>query len=695
MTAETVRTYCRLCEVNCGLVANVENGRLARLRPDRDHPVSKGFACSKGLKSGDMHLDPDRVRQPLKRLGDTFEPVTWDEALDEIAERLQTIIDRHGPNAVGLYLGNPNAFNALGGVAGVFFNAAIGTDRMFSATTQDCGNKYAVAELLYGTMSANPIPDLDRTDLLLLIGSNPRVSKSSFMSVPDPVRALKRISDRGGEVVFVNPLVIEPDIGETLQIRPDTDAYLLAAMIHEIDRTVGFRLGAMEGRVVGLDEVVSFVEPFTPSRVADVVGVSADQIATLARRFATADGASIHASTGLNMGTQGALAYWLVQMLLLVTGNMDRPGGNYLATRGIPMPPTRVDRTEASFLESRWGHYRPVVGMHPSALLSQFIDKEAAPVRALFVQAGNPALTVGGGDRLMKALASLDLLVTLDIYRNATGELADFVLPATDPYERQDINLFVQGMQSEPYLQWTPRVAEPDGLQREEWQIYADLLDRLGLSSLLTPELGDPLPTFFDPALSSFDLSIAALRDQGGVAVLPEPGPGGSFERRGIEMPFAAVPEAFRSTLDRAHALLKVHEAEGSGFRLITRRGRNTVNSTLNNVLSGRDDDDPTPLWIHPDDGRRLHLEPGDKATIRNDFGSIKARVRFDPNLRPGVVAMTHGFGNASTPGMPQAMKRPGVNVNALTPTGPDSFDAVSCMSQVTGIPVEVSGSAT
>ena len=281
------------------------------------------------------------MRHPQRRTADGFEDVSWDDAIGDVASRLQALIAEHGPRSVGMYLGNPNAFNALGSASGMYLAALLGTDRKFSAVTQDCSNKYATAEMLYGTMSVNPIPDVERTELLLWIGSNPHVSKSSFFSVGDPIKVLRGVRDRGARVVFVDPQEIEPQIGDTLQIRPDSDPYLLAAMLHEIHRTVGFHLGAFEGQVDGLDELVAFIEPYSPAAVADVVGLPADAIVALARDFAAADGASVHASTGLNMGRQGALAYWLVHMLLLTTGNLDRP------RRQLPRRPGFPDAVDA------------------------------------------------------------------------------------------------------------------------------------------------------------------------------------------------------------------------------------------------------------------------------------------------------------------------------------------------------------
>jgi anaerobic selenocysteine-containing dehydrogenase len=692
MTTST-KTYCRLCEVGCGLVAHTDDhGELIELRPDHEHPVTLGFACSNGLLAAEVHRDAARLRRPQRREGDGFVDITWSEATEEIAARLRDIIDEHGPRAVGLYLGNPNAFNAMVAVGAFQLTRALGSDRVFSSASQDCSNKYATAELLYGVAQANPIPDLEHTELLLVIGANPRVSKTSFWSVADPIKALRSIRDRGGRVVFVNPLRIEPGIGETLQLRPDTDPYLLAALLHEIDRTVGFSLGALDGNVVGVDEVRAFVEPYSPAAVAPIVGLPAEQIAALARDFADANGASIHVSTGLNMGRQGALAYWLAQMLVLLTGNLDRPGGNFFAARGFPIAPGEVDRTAASFVQTKWGEYRPAVGMMPAALLADLMEDDEEPLRALLVVAGNPALSVGGSVRLQEALESLDLLVTIDLYRNATGQLADYVLPATDQFEREDLNTFVQGVQRTPYVQWTGRVTEPDGEQREEWHIIADLMAALGHPVLLDPATEDPLPLIYDGPLASCGVSIEALRANGGVAVLPESGPGNSVAQLQLSTALECVPDGLRASLQRAHDLfVGLQHEPADQLKLITRRTQHMLNSALQNVekLKARGAD-ANPLWMHPDDAARLGLAADALAEVTNANGTICAPVRLDGNLRPGVVAMTHGFGNASTTGMPTAQAYPGVNVNVLGPSGRGSFEPVSGMLQLTGIPVEV-----
>lgn len=686
----SVRTFCRLCEVGCGLVAQVDDGVIAKLRPDKEHPVSRGFACNKGLLSLEIHRDTARLDHPQIRQADgSFAVGSWEQAMDLIVERVEAAVKVHGPGAVAAYIGNPAAFNATAGISTAMFVRLLGSDRVFSAGTQDCANKFAIAELLWGSPNVHLVPDVDHTAHLLVLGSNPRVSKSSFLSVPDPIGRFAAVEQRGGTVRFVDPRRIEPNVGEVVQIKPDTDVYLLAAMLHEIDRTVGFDPGG-ESRLEDADELRAFVARFPPARVAPVVGVDASAIAAMAAEFAGAEAAAVHVSTGVNMGRHGALAYWLATMLSLLTGNLDRRGGNIAPARGTASYPMERATDAASFEQSEWGPYRPASALQPGALLANMIRADDSPVRVLFVIAGNPALSMAGGDDLAQALSDLDLLVSIDLYRNATGELADVVLPAVDWYEREDLNFFVQGTQLEPYVQWSGPVVEPRGARRTERAIFAELGVRLGVPVLI-PADADLLATVHDQALGSHGLSLASLRSApAGVAVL-DPVEPGDFLDRATDGRIDANPEMLALARARAVAIFGELDAEPvDRLKLITRRTSHTLNSAMANVGRLRKNCSTNPLYMHPDDAGRLGLADGAAAAISNDFGCIEAPVKIDDTLRVGVVAMTHGFGHAGATGVPVAEQYPGVNVNQLAPHGPGTFDPVSGQSQLTGIPVDV-----
>jgi formate dehydrogenase len=692
-----MKTFCRLCEVNCGLEAEVVDGRLGKLAPDREHPVSAGFACHKGLLAREIHHDPDRLNHPQRRRGGVFERVGWDEAISGIASQLKGILDAHGPRAVALYLGNPSAFNALGAMSAGMFGAALGVERMFNSGTQDCANKFVVGEILYGSAQIHPMADLDHADFILLVGTNPRVSKMSFISTADPVGVLRQARKRGATIRFVNPLAIDDlaDVGETVQIRPDTDAYLLAAMLCEIERSpaLGFDARALR-EVDHVDVLRKFVSGYPPERVAAVVGIDAAKIRELARAFASAPRAAIHVSTGLNMGRQGALAYYLAQMLSLVTGNLDREGGNILPARGVA--PMALPPEAASVRTTPWGDYRPTLGTTPGSLMADMILSDPEPIRAMFVLAGNPVLSIGGGPRLAEAFASLELLVCVDYYRNATGEHAGWALPAADWFEREDLNYFVQGVQRRPYLQWTPPVVPPREERRTDAWIFSRLAQAMGRPSLLDLPGGDMMSALWNGRLAETGHSIAALREAPGhVALLPEAAHGGFLRRVAGGGRFDACPPALRASLARAESIFAELAAEPvARLKLITRRTHTMLNSGFQNVKALREmrGARTNPLYMNPRDAVTRGLSDGQLVIVRNAHGELRAELALDAHLREGVVAMSHGFGNARTSGMPVAQSMPGVNVNVLSPSGAGSFDPVGGMGHLTGIPVEVEG---
>ena len=345
----TTKTFCRLCEV--GLRARRPHRRrtatLVELRPDHDHPVTQGFACSNGLLAADVHRDPrpPAASATARRAtpSSTSRGTTPPRRSPRACAPSSTSTARAPSVSTSATRTRSTRWSRVGAIQ---FIRTLGSDRVFSSASQDCSNKYATAELLYGVAQANPIPDLERTELLLVIGANPRVSKTSFLSVADPVQALRDIRDRGGRVVFVNPLRIEPDIGETLQLRPDTDPYLLAAMLHEIDRTVGLLASARSTATSSASTTCARSCARTPPPRWRRSSASRPSRSPSSRATSPPpNGASIHVSTGLNMGRQGSLAYWLAQMLLLLTGNLDRPGGNYFA--GARLPDRRRRRSTA------------------------------------------------------------------------------------------------------------------------------------------------------------------------------------------------------------------------------------------------------------------------------------------------------------------------------------------------------------
>ena len=698
-----VSTYCRICEPQCALIAEIDEDseQVIRLQPDKSHPVHKGFACHKGLNFVELHNDPDRNNYPMARTTSKtsadpqFERLSWDSAANQIAQDITELTQTHGADALGMYVGNPSAFNSTGREASRSFARSIGVKYAFGSGTQDCSNKFAASEAVFGTANLHPIPDYAHTSYLLSIGSNPKISHASFVHMTNPMAALRDIVARGGTVKHINPRRIEsatPATGDVLQIKPDTDVYFLAALIHEIHAAGLVDLEQLEKQSDHAEELWRFVAPYSADTTASVVGVAASEIREIALDFAQADGASVHMSTGANMGRQGTFAYWLVQMLSLITGNLGKRGGNIYSPGYFPAATVGKPKTDDPFYETEFGELRRIAGSLPGNLLVEHI--EAGLIKGLVCMSGNPILSMGGENRLKAALAKLELLVVIDIYSNATATFADYVLPATDWLERGDVNSLSLGFQPEPYVQYTDAVVAPKFERRSEWWIFARLMQALGLPSLLDQDNANPMAKI-DRQLENSNLSLTQLRSQpSNTVVLPLPSPDLLFDI-GVQREDAKV-DCFPKLIERGVAACsdifnELQNEQDDVLKLITLRTNYMVNSWMHNLPAlKRDVALDNPLHMHPTDIERLQLDDGAEVRVASAHGDIIATVVADEDLRPGVVAMTHGWGHAGNKRMNVASNHPGINVNAILPTGPGSFDPLSNMSFMTGIPVTV-----
>ena len=558
-------------------------------------------------------------------------------------------------------------------------------------------NKPAALEAIFGTSQFN-IPDFHHTDYLLCIGANPKVSHFTTLSTHEPMQLLRDIIARGGKVVYVNPRRIESATertGELVQIRPDTDVYLLAALLHEIDRNGGFDETVIAAHGRRIDELRAFVARYPAERAARVTGIDVDTIRRMAREFRAASRASVFMSTGVNQGRQGTLAFWLLNMLSFVTGNLGRNGGNYYAKGFSPVTSTAFPTPGSiAYNDTPFGPVRHCYAALPANLMADFIELERDPVRALIVMSGNPLLSVGGEDRLRKALPKLELLVVIDLYRSATGEYADYVLPATDWLEREDISHISNGTQPVPYAQYADACEPPKGERRGDWWIIARIERELGLPNQLD---GDPPQhlAVFDAMLSPSGLSVEKLRAMPhNSALLPQP-PRESFYDDLVAWPDKRVnccPEDFTEALARCETIfLELESEDSSALKLISLRTNYMHNSSLSNMQTLKNPKHAeNPVHIHPDDARRRSLGDGDTVRVFNRNGSVTTRVAVDDTLLPGVVALSHGYGHAQSHGISRAKAMPGVNANRLMPTGPGSFEKLSNMSHMNGVRVEV-----
>ncbi len=408
----SVRTFCRICEVHCGLVVDVEADattgveRVIKVSPDREHPVSQGYCCVKGLGLGALHHDPDRVDVPLKRVDGELVEIGWDQALSEIGSQVRGIVDEHGPRAVALYQGNPTFFSLQGTLMSTAYVEALGSPNVFASHSIDVNTKFHVSTEMYGLSLVHPVPDFEHLELFMCLGSNPLVSQMSVLQVADAAGVLSSVVDRGGRVIIVDPRRTETArrVGEHVPIRPGTDAYLLAAMLHVLTAEIGLDLAPARKVARGVDEFVAAAAPWTPERAEAVTGISAATIRDLATSYAAASdgsgkGAALYCSTGVNMGPFGSVAYWLIQGINLITGNLDRRGG-LLVPRGAFDTLRLADLVGLGrFDEHRTtdGRWHRVAGAFPVAALADEITTEHPDrVRAL-VRDGRQPRALGAG----------------------------------------------------------------------------------------------------------------------------------------------------------------------------------------------------------------------------------------------------------------------------------------------------------
>ncbi|HJL15127.1 MAG TPA: molybdopterin-dependent oxidoreductase [Sandaracinaceae bacterium LLY-WYZ-13_1] len=676
MSAPDARTYCRICEAACGLEL-----RDGRLRPDRAHPISRGFVCAKGTRFTEVAHHPARLRAPAIRRGDgALARVGWETAIEEAAARLRAVIDRHGPHAVGLYVGNPLAFHAAGQLAAVFFGRALGTRNVFTAGSQDCNNKFAAGSLLHGSPVLQPIPDFERADLAVLFGTNPAVSQSSFVHLEGGASIFDRMAARGARTVWVDVRRTESAArwGELVRVRPGTDAWLILALLSRVAE-VAPRARLEDPRVEGLEALLALARSTAPAAPA-ITGVAPEAIDALADAIASTPRTALHMSVGVNQGPFGTLSYVALQALAFVAGCYDRRGGSLFSPVGVAG--ARLARAAGLFTSearSRVGGFPTVFDSLPGGVMADEIRTDGPErIRAMVVIAGDPVRSIPGAGQLEEALASLESLVCLDLFENRTGRHADVLLPVASWLERADLALPGLPLQTVDLLQTTAAVMPRFAETRPDHEILAALSlamdrplfgSRLVARALARPGLVDRwLPRLSERAWRLLD-GDPARRGLGIPVPVPKPG---TYLGRGPMTPGRRV-RFWHPSLEREGERLRAW-APAEGFVLLGRRRRLGHNSWLHGAT--RDGAPEAEAWMAPADLEALGVEDGGEVTLRTEAGALALPVRAREGVAPGTVVVPHGE---------RAM-----NVNALLPAGPAQIEPVSGMLTMTGVPVDV-----
>ncbi|MFI0445891.1 molybdopterin-dependent oxidoreductase [Actinomadura sp. 6N118] len=705
-------TYCRICEPLCGLEATVEGGELIRLRPDREHPLSKGFACPKGIAMTEIQNDPDRVLHPMRRRADgEFERVSWDEALAGIAARLNRIRAEHGGGAIGWYFGNPASFSYSHPLWMSAFMGALGSRHFYSAGSQDVNNRFAASALLYGSPLLVPIPDLKRTDLLVMLGANPLVSHGSLVTAPRIKEDLAAIVRRGGRVVVVDPRRTETAKAfEHLPVAPDGDAWLLMSVLHVIFAE-GLEDRAACGRARGVERLREAAKDFPPEETAVRSGVAATDVRALARALAASERPVVYGRTGTCLGRHGTLTAFLIDVVTLVAGGLDRVGGAIFGSSPIRVDEIAKRSGIATYgtTRSRVGGYPDVLGTFPAGVMAEEIRTPGPErMRALIVSAGNPLNSVPGSAALGEALDELDLLVCIDLYVSDTGRKADYVLPATTFLEREDLPLpFLQNHLT-PYVTWTEAVVPPRGEARQEWEIIDALARRMrlplgsvGVQRVLYRMGVRPSPrTMVDALLRTGPhgdwyglrrggLSLRKLRANPHGIVLGEHQRTGTLRRRILHKDkkvHVAPPEIVAEIERLASAPAP---PEGYPLRLIGMRELRSHNSWMHNAPGLMRGKRAHSARINPKDAAEHGLQDGASCRVTSEHGSVVLPVKVTDEMTPGTIAVPHGWGHDG--GWQVANAAGGANVNLLASPDPADLEPLAGMARLNGVPVKIS----
>ncbi|MGB1581532.1 MAG: molybdopterin-dependent oxidoreductase, partial [Nevskiales bacterium] len=481
-------TFCRICEAACGLEADVEAGRVVALRPNKKHIGTDGFACMKGLNQHKMYDSPDRLQYPLKRVGDGFERISWKQAYKEIGAKVKAL-KQVSEKSLSMYVGTAAGFSILHPIFAEGFMQGTGSHNIYSSSTQDCANRFAAANEIYGFPFCQPFVDLDHVKFMLIVGTNPVVSKWTFLQVAHPVKRLKEVVQRGAQIVVVDPRMTETAKVATDHqfIRPNTDVFFFLSFLHELFAQGAVDTEHAEQYMSGWQALQSLAAQWPASRTAELTGIAESRLKQLVADYIAAGASAIVTGTGLGMGRHGTQAQWLAEAINALSGNLDRKGGTLVGQGMFDFPAyAKKEKLFDRIEQSRVGQFKELNGGFPGGILAdEILQPGKEQIRALFVTGGNPLMTMPNSARLREAFKQLELLVVTDIYLNETASLAHYVLPATSPLERADLPfvfpLFL-GMQSKPYVSATDALVEPQGEQRDEATIYTDLATACGVS---------------------------------------------------------------------------------------------------------------------------------------------------------------------------------------------------------------------
>jgi len=703
MNAEIQTHYraCHLCEAICGIVIKTEGSKILSIRGDKDDHFSRGHICPKATAIQDLHEDPDKLKKPVKKTADGWQEISWEEAFDTIAEKLVATQTRYGPNSVGVFAGNPSVHNYGTLTHAGQLRRALGTRNHFSAASLDQLPHMLIAHLLYGHQFLIPVPDIDRSNYMLLIGANPIASNGSMMTVPDVKNRLKDIQTRGGRFVVIDPRRTETAViaDEHHFIKPGSDAYLLMAMIHSIFADGLANTGHLTAALEGLDVIEAAAADFTPEMAAERTGIPAETIRTLAKDLATIDGAVCYGRMGVSTQSFGTLCQWAIQVLNIITGNMDVEGGALISTPAFGnITPNAKAAGHFATEHSRVSGLPNFSGEFPAvAMAEEVLTEGEGQIKALITIAANPALSTPNSAEVDAALESLDFMVSIDIYINETTRNADIILPPTSALEHDNYDISFNRLAVRNTTRYNEPVFQPAEGALHDWEIMNGLaeaickLKELRFKAYPAPEVildqGLQHGPFGKEAGAELGLTLEKLKlhphgiDLGALET-------GLLDRLAGESPTIKLDlEIILKDMVRLKKL--INPLKDGELLLIGRRHVRSNNSWMHNsprLVKG------PPRWhllMHPDDMASGGIEDQSQVLIKSAVGQVETTVSASTDIMQGVVSLPHGWGHKRKGvKLSVASQQEGVNCNDLIDN--KLIDPVSGNAALNGVPVTI-----
>ena len=692
---ETAFRSCNLCEAICGLTIEHDGKQVVSIKGDKSDPLSRGHICPKAIALQDIHADPDRLKTPVRRTENGFEPISWEDAFDLVESKLMQIRQEHGDDSVALYLGNPTVHNSGALLFQKYLKQSLNTRNRFAATSVDQLPHHLAASLMFGHGLMIPIPDIDNTDYMLILGANPAASNGSLMTAPDVKNRLKDITKRGGKVVLVDPRRTESAKLATDHhfIRPGTDVFLLAAILNCLfeNKNGAVNLGRLSSFTKGVDQLKDAVAEFTPQNVSQITGIDSATIENIAAEFATAKRAVVYGRMGVSTQPHGGLCHWIINGINLVSGNLDRSGGQMFAKPAVSLVGKSGTTHEFGRWKSRVRGLPEFEGDLPVAVLAEeILTPGKGQIKALVTSSGNPVLSTPNGVQLEQALEQLDFFVAHDIYINETTRHADLILPSPSGLETDHYDFVFLALAVRNVSKYSPQIFAPEPGSMYDWQIMKELSLRLmpkptGLAGRLRTGIQKRILRWLTPdrlldlglkvgpyGMFRKGLSLKRLKANPNGIDLGQLQPVLPAALRTTDKKIDAAPKAYLDHLKQA-VIPQLKAATDSQpaaneFALIGRRHLRSNNSWMHNSKRLVKGADRCTLMMHSSDAQTLNLADGAPVAISSSVGSVEAPLEITDEIMPGVVSLPHGYGHhRPKTKLSIATEHAGVSINDLT----------------------------